>query len=231
MKKRLWIDLFRPSRKTCRKYVIFLFFSALLFSSGLKVNASSVVPKVHEGYTEVAIGVSAVVPLTSEFSYLIRKNSEVRTNKTAVVKGEMLEIHVSLWGGEGVILKQHHLAVHLIRAQGESAPFFEETNENGSALFRLKLTPDTLGVNTIQVVDTTYGEPLVLMDQPHLVVYETEDVKEKDQQNKKLTTAGSHLTGQTPLRVERGLESDDAFQKSVTIRIYQPVEITSRAGP
>lgn len=231
VKKRLCHDLLGRNKATCKKYVTFFvfLFSSFLWSNIVKVSAAT--PDIEGDRVGKDITVSAVVLLTDEFTYLIRKNSEVTFGKKAFVLGEEGEIQVLVRGEKGDGLKNHRVAGKIFNIhQEEVASFFGETDSFGKAIFHVKLTEQFLGENTVWVADVTYGEPVFLMARPSFIVYETRDAKEKTEKSRGQGISGDQLANDG---LFFGSAQNDAsfYQKSVTIALYRSIEALSRAGP
>lgn len=178
------------------------------------------------------VTVSAVVPLTDTFTYLIRKNSTVIFEKKAFVLGEEGEIRVSIRGGGGEILRNHHIMGRIFDVRHEEVTSFSGvTDSAGKVMFRVKFTERFLGKNTVQVADMTYGEPLFLMEQPDCIVYEERDAQEKANQDGKQALTNSQMAEMGTLFMYSSPPCSDFLEKSATIARYPSVEAFSRAGP
>lgn len=224
VKKRLYLGLKNRNESTRRKYATFLFVTFFFFSGASTVKASPVTVSVSKGL-EKTVSVSAVVPLTPEFFYLIRKNSDITLQKKACIVGEESVIQVTIRGGKGEYLKNHRVILQISNEQKEIlTSLFGTTDDVGRVMFSLRCTKLFLGRINIQVADMSYGKPAWLMDQAHFIVYETESAKEKTEKNRGQNAMNSQsVGGERPLSMILQ-NSDDFLEKNVTIAAY-PLEI------
>jgi hypothetical protein len=224
VKKRLCLGLKSRNESTRRKYATFLFVVFCFFSGVGTVKASSVTVSASKG-PEKVVSVSAVVPLTPEFFYLIRKNSDITLQKKAFVVGEENTIQVTIRGGRGEYLKNHRVTLQISDEKKEILTSLSTTTDDTRrGVFFLRCTKLFLGRMTIRVADISYGEPAWLMEQLHFIVYETESAKEKAEKN-----MGQSAIWTQYLERERSVgfvpqKNDDFSEKNATMDQY-PLEI------
>lgn len=231
MKKRLCRGLSGKSEQVCRKYGTFFVFCFFLLSGACHVKASEVTNALPERRTIETITVSAVVPLTDEFVFLMRKNSEVVFEKKSFILGEEGEVRISIRGGKGEPLQNHRVTGRVFDVrQKEIISFSGKTDSAGKVIFHVKFTEQFLGENTLRVADMTYGKALFLMEHPSFIVYETRSAKEEAKKDGE-RVAVSQGTGAETFFNDLFQPVGDFSERSATIAVYRPVETFSRAGP
>lgn len=147
---------------------IFLIFSFSFFFAG--ESALGAAPEVGEGGV---VTVTAVVPLTPEFAYVIRKNSIVSVEKEALVSGETARIETGIRGERGNALRGHRVRLSVMNAHDKEVIALEkETDAEGIVSFSFVVDKTFLGKNIVRMEDVTYGEPILLSETLVLIVYE-----------------------------------------------------------
>lgn len=232
MKRELHLALARLRLETFRKYVIFFLFIFFLFFSGIgvkKSKAAELIPSERHGQT---ITVTAVVPLSQEFAYLIRKNSAVFLEKSAFVLGGNGEIAVRTRGEKNAFLKEHTVELRIFNVRGEAVTNVSgKTDVLGRAYFHVIFDARFLGKNVIRVADTTYGEPLSIVQEFSFIVYETQDAREQAQKEAKKSIVGSPVVVADTFIQAEIFEGVYLYHKNVTIGIALSIKTLSRAGP
>lgn len=224
--------MIRQSPGTYRKYAIFFVFLSFLFSGVSIVNAAQQSSGISNDVSGGDISVSATVPLSREFVYAIRKNSVVVPDKKAFVVGEEGEIIVHIRGGKGEPLKNHRVVARIFNVHGEEIVFTEGTTDiSGDVRFRLKLSSQFLGENSVSVTDTAYDESLDLFQKLSFIVYETNDAKERALKEAEKGVSAEIVTIDTPFFGLRAVPVDDFYQKNATIGTYRSIEKLSRGSP
>ena len=226
-----WVNkcLFKGPLKKSGIFFLSGFFFLLLPGC---VNASQTVNFLPKQSPSEMIDVSAVVPLTKEFSYLIRKNSDIIPEKNAFVLGEEGKIQVSIRGGNGATLRNHRISGSIWNVhQEEVASFSGETDIFGQAIFSVKFTEQFLGVNTIEVADLTYGEALVLIKHVRFIVSETQSAKEKAEKDRRQAMTSSQAATSGVFFSDSSWPISNYSERSAIIALYRPVGAAARAGP
>ncbi len=230
---RKWLRKAIPAQSwaTHKKCATF-FVSLLLLFSSTHIAKATLPKSVPDGSPAQILSVSAVVDRSVEFSYALRKNSSVILEKQSFVLGTEGEIHVVVRGGRGEELNNHRVTVHIFNVFGQEIVSSEgESDILGQVTFRILLTELFLGKNTVQVIDTTYDESLMLMEQPSFVVYQSQNAQEKAEKElgravEDMSSGSAASTVNDPLP-----QGEYFFQKSATMALCQRVEALARAGP
>lgn len=175
--------------------------------------------------------ITAAVPLTKEFAYLIRKNSDISLAKSAFVIGEEGIVTIHIRGGGGETLKNHAVELRIFNVHNEEMVFLSgETDVLGEARFRVMFDERFSGRNAIRATDVTYGAPLAIVQERSFVIYETRSTKEQAEKNVQKSLAANPMTGGEDI-MPVSFEDAGSYQKNVTMEAYRPVTALARAGP
>ncbi|MFZ2300165.1 MAG: hypothetical protein WAW00_03460 [Candidatus Moraniibacteriota bacterium] len=180
------------------------------------------------------IAVQAVVPLTPEFAYSIRKNSSLASEKTAFAFDEEVRVQVRIVGGNDEPLRGHAVRLWVVGASGgEKADISGETDSDGVAHLAFVADADFLGDGVIRAADVTYGIPIFLLQELPFFAHTPTDGEKQGEQ-----AAENGMRGHQPLSLGQnilfGAETDMATgisQNSGTIVTIDPKEALTRAGP
>lgn len=231
MKKRLCLKRKRQNQATRKKWATFLFAFSIFYFHVSVVKASS---PASTSRTETAqtITVSATVPLTPEFVYLIRKNSEVLLSKKSFSVGEESVIRVVIKGGNHEVLRNHRVVLEVVDAKKEGvASFSGVTDAFGSISFSLQFTKKWLGKKSVIVSDRTYKEPVWLIAEESFTVYETQDAREKTEKNMERGITSSQDMVERE-NFDRYVQvQHDFLEKNGTMRMYQSERIFETKPP
>lgn len=232
MKKRLCLALIRQSLLTRRKYVTFFI---AVFLSFFAVNSASASPLVHsEKGREKQLLVTAVVPLTPEFTYTIKKNSTLSIDKSAFSLGEKIHVQVKVFAGKSETLGRHKITLHGVNVHQEDVGIFSgETDKKGEVFFTLTAQENFLGIITLSAIDETYAEPLILTQKIQFIVYQSDDEKKQQEKAIKCTANGDqpHLSREVLCEDTSFQKSAPLFEKSGTIEMSDSNFLFPRAGP
>lgn len=138
-----------------------LFLSLLgLFGHAGSIAASEAAAPALHGHT---LAVTAAVPLTPDFVYIIRKNSSLLLEQTAFIAGEEVRVAARIAGAYDEPLRGHKISLQVTNTQrGDPLTWYGETDANGLVHFTFVARADFLGRNILQAVDMTYTEPVFL---------------------------------------------------------------------
>lgn len=229
VKKRLCQALAGLRRRTCRKYVTLFFILIFSFFCVKSARAESVSPSTAQhGKTIV---VRAIVPLTPEFTYALRKNSSLKLEKNSAMPEEEVSVAVRIAGGKDESLRNHMVRLQVTNVHGEKVNISSgKTDMDGMAMFSFVIRDEWLGRNVIQVADVTYGEPLQIFQSLFLIVYQTEN--ELSQSQKIVKKSRVVVPQSTPGNfIGEAVIKSTYSAKSVTMETKKKISSRSRAGP
>jgi hypothetical protein len=230
VKKRLCQALTSFRARTCRKYVAL--FYLLIFSFFLvdSARAESVSPSQEQGKTIV---VQATVALSPEFTYSIRKNSSLSSEKAAFALGEEVRVQVRIAGGGNEPCADTRYACRQRMRRRRTAHPARRTDIDGLARFSFVADADFLGSNALRATDMTYDVPIPLHQELSFLVYEpVYDQKQREQAAKNgISGDQTFSSGQIIPVVITGASGTNISPNSGTIVIIDSRTTLTRAGP
>ncbi|OIQ04349.1 MAG: hypothetical protein COZ86_02370 [Candidatus Moranbacteria bacterium CG_4_8_14_3_um_filter_41_13] len=164
------------SKATLSKcFLVFIFLCSFIPSR----NVFAEVVLDQNEYPHHSIQVTANVPLTPEFSFILRENSFISSEKQAVTIGEEILFSAQSVGWKNTPLRSHLIQMRVTDTHSEEIfSASGTTDESGMATFLVKATEAWLGENVVQIIDMTYDEPIYITQQATIIVYQTETVTE-----------------------------------------------------
>lgn len=232
VKERLCQALASLRIRTCRKYVtlfIILIFSLLFVNSARAESVPS--SCIQDGKT---IAVQAIVPLTPEFTYGIRKNSSLSLEKVAFALGEEIQVTVRIVGGNDEPLHGHRIRLQVVHTRGEELISISgETAIDGFVYFTFVAGADFLGSDIVRAVDVTYDTLIPLYQEISFLVYEPADGQRQREQATKNGISGCQpfSSGQIVPAGIAAASSANISQNSGTIVTIDSRVALTRAGP
>jgi ribosomal protein L21 len=179
------------------------------------------------------ISVSAEVPLSTEFTYAIKKNSTLSVEKYAFSIGEEIVLKAKIIGGKNEFLKRHKIVLQMKNAKQDEKKISGETDTNGEITFLFIAYEDSLGEVIVEAVDETYVMPIVLSQRIQLIIYRSEDGKKQGKkaikssiENGQVVDFGTNDCGE--MQIAQGI---NVFEKSGTIETTDANFSFPRAGP
>lgn len=232
MKKWLYLVLIRKRIQTYRKYATFLvaFFLSLFVVNS--VQASAIFPASRQAGKNITV--QAVVPLTEEFTYSIKKNSTVSTLKSAFLVDEEIVVTVKIVGGNHEALRKHSVIFRATNVHGEEVfTASGETNNDGLAQFVFTAEEIFLGTILLQMADVTYSTMLVLQQTLSILIYQMDDARKEQSKAIKSPIGSGQIVSISRSRL-LGTQPDqetNIFRNSGTIEVLNATFLFSRAGP
>lgn len=214
--KRVGKELFQAPTKAYKKYVVL--FLALISSFFFVSIAFAKEPQAPNGQDSKTITVRAVVPLTPEFVFSIKKNSSLKLEKAAFALGEEVRVKVKIVGGNNLLLRGHKINLLIVNKQGETLVTISgETDNDGLTYFSFLADERLIGKNILRIIDTTYDEPIIILQEKIFIVYKPSDSKRgKELLEQKIIIHKSDVSGQET----RGFFDDGyAWQNNDTINV------------
>lgn len=163
-------------RHAFKKCTLFFFVPFFLLFSVKNVSAQEVSIPAQGRQT---IGVTAVVPETATFAYVIRKNSSVTLNERAVNQGQSVTVTVRVLDVKDEALSGHTVELHIGNTSKEVTRMMGKSDGDGTVTFVIGTNGALVGEDVVRVADVTYGEPIWLENEAQFSVVVPVRVPEK----------------------------------------------------
>lgn len=221
------VNLWLRRRIFCKSvpFFAFLFFFTLSVKDG-----NAAMGRMPENHKTATLTITATVPLSAEFLFAVKQYSSVTAQQDSLMVGEETTLLITLTNGEQKLSGQRIRVAFVGHNNQERAVFFGNTDARGKAIIPVRAEKNLLGKNIVKVTSLAYKNPVELVSQPTVIVYEIEKEAQKSEKKGKKITA--HITASVSTVEGKNEDGQNRFlRNSGTIIIRTAIQQLPRAGP